>query len=242
MRSKEPSEWRMKVGESLLELAAIYKEYVKLQERLKRLPPSRWREVLGDDPDEGTKRHAAERLNQLVSPLHATEQETQRDAFYALSLSAIEKKPIEISGLQVFYDGPPIDNPARLWLLNMMEFLAEHRCGRPLYQLVAEDRAGVKDSSEKMQRIMQDAHKLRYGEPIKPTKGKVDHRVIFDFGMRRGLEKLTAEELAYFFDEFCPFCLDKHDPDALRRQRKAFEEQRRKALDWQPVGLDSTGY
>jgi hypothetical protein len=56
----------------------------------------------------------------------------------------------------------------------------------------------------------------------KAFKGKMDHSNIFGFGLRLGLENLTAEELAIFFDRFCPSCREAHNADALRRQRTQF--------------------
>jgi hypothetical protein len=216
-------------------LAALYKEYVRLNVRATELPPG----VAGEEPDQETKKRAIERWNALVPQDVYGAEAAGREAFNALSLSARTGETIEIGGVKVFYEGTPNSNPATLWLLGMMEFLAEHRYGRPLYQLVGEDRAGVKESSEKLLRITADAHKLRYGGPVKAPKGNVDHRIIFDLGMGRGLEKFTAEELVEFFDEFCPFCPGRHDPDALRRQRVNFEKQKRAAVEWIPTGLDS---
>jgi hypothetical protein len=57
----------------------------------------------------------------------------------------------------------------------------------------------------------------------KPFKGKIDHSNIFQFGLGPlGLQNLTAEELAIFFDAFCPSCHNAHNGDALRRQRTEF--------------------
>lgn len=122
----------------------------------------------------------------------------------------------------------------------MSEFLAQQRHGRPLYQIHFEDSVGIKDSSEMMITIIEDGHKVRYGEPVTPPKGKMDHWIILDMGLGRGLEKLTNEELADFFDEFCPTCERHHDPDSMGRQRKSIQEQRTAALAWGPEGINPT--
>lgn len=70
----------------------------------------------------------------------------------------------------------------------------------------------------------------------KPFKGKIDHSNIFGFGLGLGLEKLTAEELAVFFDRFCPSCRDAHNPDALRRQRAEFLKALQGARESTPAG------
>jgi hypothetical protein len=100
---------------------------------------------------------------------------------------------------------------------------------------VAEDRKGIKESSDQLQRIIQDGHKLRYGETIEPTKGKVDHRIILSFGLGLGLEELTCEELATFFDHYCPTCIKEHDPDALCRQRENYKLRQQVAINWAKV-------
>src|ERR1700724_1010790 len=46
--------------------------------------------------------------------------------------------------------------------------------------------------------------------------GALKRLSMFDFGLGRGLEHLTAEELAEFFGTFCPFCKSApHNPDSL---------------------------
>jgi hypothetical protein len=240
MRKESPSDWKRKLDPSLLELAEIYKAYVGEKERLKLSSMDRRREEQGEEPSEETKKWIVEKMNQLVPSNAQGEWEEGLNAFYALSISAKEGRPVKIGDFDVSYEDVAARIPASIWLLEMMEFIAEQRYGRPLYQLVEEDRRHTKESSGKVLRIMQDAHKLRYGEGVQPPKGKMDHRIIFGFAIGRGLEKLTAEELAAFFDEFCPFCQGEHDPDALRRQRENFINQIQKALEWRPVDLPSS--
>jgi hypothetical protein len=54
---------------------------------------------------------------------------------------------------------------------------------------------------------------------IKPFQGGIYHRDIFQFGLSfaSGMEKLTGEELAEFFDFYCP-CGKTHDARALQKQ------------------------
>jgi hypothetical protein len=89
-------------------------------------------------------------------------------------------------------------------------------------------------------RILEDGHKLQYGEPVAAPRGKTDHRIILDMGLGRGLENLTNEELAEFFDEFGPTCEKEHDSDSMGRQCNAIDEQRKAALTWQPEGINPT--
>lgn len=141
-------------------------------------------------------------------------------------------RSFKINDIDISYNAIPNENPSNIWLLSMMEFFSEQRFGRPLYQLIAEDSKGIKESSDQLQRIIQDGHKLRYGESVEPTKGKIDHRIMFSFGLGLGLEELTGEELATFFDTFCPTCSKEHDPESLSRQRESLKLRQRAAIDW----------
>jgi hypothetical protein len=235
----DPYSWQRKVSQNLLELAGIYKEYVHQSVRMNNMTPVEREEILGPEPDKKTKNRARDKMLQLVSeqdPDHAKASEP----FYAASLSAAEGRPIPFKDYAVVYDAVPGEPPGNRWLLGMMEFIAEQRYGRPLYQILEEDRAGVQESSKKILRIVQDASQLRYAEPVITPKGKIDHRVMFDFGLGRGLEELTAEELLGFFDEFCPFCERLHDPESLRRQRDSFLQQRKEANNWSPNKINPT--
>jgi hypothetical protein len=241
MGSDGAAQWKRKVRPSLLELAAVYKEYVSMYEQSKHMSPQERAKFYGKEPDEKTKKAMYDKLNQLASDEDQA-QAAAGNAFYAASLSAAENQPVSLGDYEVSYktpEGNP-ENPNNRFLLGMAEFISQQRFGRPLHQLIAEDAIGVRESSEQMQRIFQDCHHLRYGVEIQPPKGKMHHRVILDFGMGRGIENLTEEELASFFDDFCPICKKMHDPDSLGEQRKALKEQREAAISWRPEGINPT--
>lgn len=56
--------------------------------------------------------------------------------------------------------------------------------------------------------------------PIKPFQGGIYHQDLLGIGLSfaTGMEKLTAEELADFFDTYCPCGTEIHDSGALRKQ------------------------
>jgi hypothetical protein len=230
MRRDESAGWSGKVKPSLIGFAGIYKQIVCGSLEIAKLPPAQREQLLRSvDP---TDRSVEEKLEILGENAWSEEELTRVDPFYVLTFSALTGRSFRIGEIDIAYSSIPNENPANAWLLMMMEFVSEQRFGRPLYQLVAEDRKGVKESSEKMQRIMQDGHKLRYGETIEATKGKIDHRIMFSFGLALGLDNLSCEELASFFDEFCPTCQKEHDPDSLCRQRDNLKQQQQTAIDW----------
>jgi hypothetical protein len=245
MRTDRSAEWRGKVQPELLKLADIYKVLVQMHKQSKHMTPKE-RETFynepfgGKEPDLGMYKAAYEELRKLVTR-EGEEQGAAGDAFYAASLSAAARTTVKVGDHEVCCELPVSEKLAgNRWLLGMAEFLAQQRFGRPLYQIQFEDSAGHKDSSEMMLRILDDGHRLRYGELIKPPKGKIDHRILLDLGLGRGLEELTNEELASFLDNFCPTCEDHHNADSIGRQRKSILEQRQNAIHWSPENLNPT--
>jgi hypothetical protein len=187
----------------------------------------------GKEPDRQMYKAAYKELSKLVAR-EGKEQGAAGDAFYAASLSAAGRAAVKVGDHEVCCELPISETlPGNRWLLGTVEFLAQQRFGRPLYQIHADDSTGDKSSSEMMLRILGDGHRLRYGKPIKLPKGKIDHRILLDMGLGRGLEKLTNEELAGFLDEFCPTC-EEHNADSVGRQRNRLLEQRQNALNWRP--------
>lgn len=66
------------------------------------------------------------------------------------------------------------------------------------------------------------------------VKTNVRHNVLMLFGLSGGLERLTSQELADFFDQFCP-CGETHTLEVLRRLRSKIVkvlERGGEATDW----------
>lgn len=79
------------------------------------------------------------------------------------------------------------------------------------------------DSTHRLLRTVSDMEQLRCGKPIMPFKGNLEHWNMFEVLWGLGLEKLNPEELADFFDAFCPCTEEGHDPDALKKLRRRFK-------------------
>jgi len=77
-------------------------------------------------------------------------------------------------------------------------------------------------STHRVLRTITDMEQLRCGKRIRPFKGNLEHSNMFENFWGFGLEKLAPEELADFFDWFCPCGCEGHDPDALKKQRSRF--------------------
>jgi hypothetical protein len=162
------ADWERKLTPELLELAGHCKGCVEMGEQLQGLPRERWKEVLGE-PDPETDKLCQERIDQLLSNA-SPEQVKSTEIFYVGTVSAATKQPVQRQEGSVFYDAPENENPANRGLLAMLEYLAEQRYRRPLWKLIEEDQAGIKESSEKVLRLMEDGQKIRYGEAITHPK------------------------------------------------------------------------
>lgn len=110
-------------------------------------------------------------------------------------------------------------------LTGSLEWLSWRRFGQPLTTLVAEEKAGNLEAHNKVSRLRDDLWHLVHGRgPLEPFKGNSRHSEIMELGLNLGLTKLTDEELADCFDEFCR-CGKDHDPDALKKQRARVRKQ-----------------
>lgn len=79
------------------------------------------------------------------------------------------------------------------------------------------------NSTSRVLRTINDIEQLRCGKPIRPFKGNLEHQSMFDSFWGFGVEQLSSEELADFFDWFCPCACEGHDPDALKKHRARFK-------------------
>jgi len=68
-------------------------------------------------------------------------------------------------------------------------------------------------------RTITDVEQLRCSKPIQAFKGNLEHSNMFENFLGFGLERLSPDELADFFDWFCPCGCEVHDADALKKQR-----------------------
>lgn len=112
------------------------------------------------------------------------------------------------------------------------EVLHFNRHLKPLKTDLDSANRGDKQALKRVHRTLQDVVTLHCAQgPLKPTKADLDHTNIFMFGWGMGLEKLTYEELAEFFDQNC-WCGKCHDADALRKQaRRIFKSPKSQAVE-----------
>jgi hypothetical protein len=108
--------------------------------------------------------------------------------------------------------------------LGFLEDLHFQRHGVPLKLDLERAEARDGEAARRLQRTERDYEELRCDHrPIPPFKGNLEHSNIFQLLWGFGAEKLTPEELADFFDSYCP-CACAHDPDALKKLRARFQK------------------
>lgn len=106
------------------------------------------------------------------------------------------------------------------------EWLHFQRHGTPLKSDTDKTLAKDWKASRRLQRTVSDVERLRCGQgPIRPFKADLEHWNMFEVLWGFGIESLTPTELADFFDTYCPCNSgEPHDPDALGKQRKRFQD------------------
>ncbi len=114
----------------------------------------------------------------------------------------------------------------------LLEWLCWNRYRKPLWQIALEDAAGDREASKRIERIIADGNRLRYGEGIASFKSHLDHSALLHMGFPLGLDKLTAEELADCFEAVCP-CEIEHTADGLKKQRKRLLADIEAAKKWE---------
>jgi len=213
---------KAKLHPVLPKIASIYKDGVRelMAVQKEKLPRDRyWGRVAAIDAK------TTERLANEVAPLISGTQLsalTATDLFYKGSFASLEASAQN-----------PGDASAELEAIitPLKEFDAEHRFREPLQQIAEEHTFGKFESTKKFLRLEADWQSVRYGSGLPPFKGNIDHRILMIYGLGYGLENATADELAEFFDMFCPCESETHDADDLRKLRKSILTDARKARE-----------
>lgn len=149
---------------------------------------------------------------------------SERDKLFEQSAKEIvdidnRYKPLPESKLCFPYlTDSPRENESRA----LFEWLHWERHHESLGRAREADQRGDLKAWERLARTAKDWRTIVFKKgAIKPFQGGIYHRDIFTIGLSfaSGMENLTGEELAEFFDDFCP-CEKTHDARALQKQRK----------------------
>jgi hypothetical protein len=112
----------------------------------------------------------------------------------------------------------------------VLEWLHFERHGIPFKHDEEDAMKGDWGASRRVQKTIADAEQLRCGKgPIKRFQGNLEHSNMFETMWGLGIERLTEEELAAFFDKYCPCGIESHNPDALGNHRERFQGMLRRS-------------
>jgi hypothetical protein len=193
MKRGAPSSWKAKIHPALVDFATLYKESV-----------AAWK-ALGPNPSW-----------ERIAPIDEKRQE---------KLEEIRKKYADVrlgsSAFDLIYvDGPTAWPPSqRDKDQGFLENTYWKHYKEPLWIALQKVQQGDINAYRRVTRIGEYYQRRRVGQgPMKPAKGDPDHSDLLEMGLDMGLDRLTPEELADFFDAFCP-CGKIHDADALKKQR-----------------------
>jgi hypothetical protein len=129
---------------------------------------------------------------------------------------------------QIMFSGAALESESDQ--LGVSEWIHFERHRTPLKVDVEKRSAKDYEASRRILRTADDLEALRCNRKIQAFKGgEIEHRSMFETLWGFGVENLTPEELALFFDEYCP-CGKVHDPDALKKSRNRFRLVLQKAI------------
>ncbi|HUZ46415.1 MAG TPA: hypothetical protein VMW54_07235 [Terriglobia bacterium] len=203
----------------------IEKQARQRKERIEKLvaPPIRealkaYREAvqalhaLGKSPPEELVKEIEQRLllkGQDIAKRYPSTKKTNSEPTGPETIYARRPSVFDETKLRAYMDGPAI-----------FEHLHWKRHSKPLQDDLSAGNGKNWEARQRVLRTVSDVEQLRCGQgPIKPFKTGIDHSDVFDFVLGFGLEKLTSEELADFFNEYCPCGRNDHDPERLKKQR-----------------------
>lgn len=211
-KRKKRTDWKAKVHPAFLDLAKLYRE---LAHSL--------RAIQGNPSRKAVSKIHTQALNGLVEIRKRFRHWPDGvDSVYSMMYVTPPKVRLEEA----------VRQPESAHFTGLLEWLAWKRCRQPFWQIAQEDAAGNREASKKIERIIAEGNKLRYGEKLPGFKYDLDHAGLLEMGLPLGLDKLTSEELADCFEEVCA-CGKHHSADNLKKQRKRLLEAIETAVAWQ---------
>jgi hypothetical protein len=213
------SDWiALGVHQAFLQYSRIYKRGVQELCRVERLglPRDQYLTAKAELDEKITKR-----ISEEVGPLMPSSRAdpSGSEAFYGVFAEALKTAKRDPQRIE------------RAYGIGLAEFDAENRFLTPFQSIFNGHVAGDRRSSDQYLKLVGNNQLVRYGEGLPAMKGNIDHRIIMKNGLGLGLQKLSASELARFYDAFCPCLVDAHDADDLRKLRKRILEEGRRARE-----------
>lgn len=152
---------------------------------------------------------------------------SQLEQWFEEQLVGINKRytpmPFNPIAYSYFTYDPPISDPD-----GIREYIHFHRHGESLRVTEEKVSGGDLDAWDRIARTEREIRILAFGKgPIRPFQEDVVHRQLLQLVICFESERLTAEELAECFDEYCVCGRGNHDADALRKMRGRCEAELR---------------
>ena len=211
-----PRNWRDKLHPMFFELAALSLEATKRRDEV----DSDCRNALltlRNEPASKLETEVRSILEQRAKNIEDLQESVDRKLIdINARYPCPPENPLAYPWLQQGYSGHMDGEKEAAGLLKWLHF---ERHGEALDKTVMQANAGNLDALHKLQRTQEDAFRIQHGRgPLKKFQGDPYHRDLLQIGLCFGMEKLTSEELADCFEEYCP-CGKEHDADALKKQR-----------------------
>lgn len=210
------SDWKSTLHPAFVEMAGEYKkfslEFAAIRERAKREEGTLGRNMTPED-----------RLRIAKRVVSQTDELLERFDNEIVDIDS-RYKPLPPSTLCFPYMTAlgQEDRSAESEARTFFEWLHWERHHESAEKAAEADRQGNLSAWDRVARTAKDWRTIVFKKgPIKPFQHGIYHRDIFQLGLSfaSGMEKLTGEELAAFFDAFCP-CGEIHDTRALQKQLK----------------------
>lgn len=207
----QENDWKKKLQPAFCDLAELNREFEQRWAQMQ----ENWRRELGRAGSARTQNDLAELIARDKAAL---------EEWFEKGLVDINNRYTPIQYNPAAYNYLTLD-PLASDSKGILEYLHFHRHGESLRVTQSKDANGDLDAYDKIARTGKDARILSFGKgPIKPFQEDPVHRQLMQLVICYQRERLTAEELAQCFDEYCA-CGNDHDADALRKMRQRFEAE-----------------
>ena len=215
-KNSAQDDWKKKVQAVFFELAELNKEF---ERRWANLQSSLKRPLVAGGPERP-------RIQDEIS-MRFKDEVSQLERWFEQELVGINNRHTPMPYNPIAYSYFTLD-PLISDSEGIREYLHFHRHGESLRVTEAQDLEGDLDAWDKIARTERDVRILAFGKgPIKPFQEDVIHRQLLQTVICFESQRLTAEDLAQCFDQYCACGKENHDADALRKMRDRFEAELR---------------
>jgi len=203
--------WREKLHPTFIEIGMAYKRAMRELADIQKEAD----EALRDCASPDVRAQVAKRVEMRRSKLDDEFEKSLRDA--ENKHGPLSPSKLCYPYLTVLSKNVPVEEKEPRGLFEWLHWERHHES---LDKAEEADSHGDISAWDRIARTARDWRKILFNKgPIKPFQGGMYHQDIFQWGLsfESGMEKLTAEELASFFDNVCA-CGATHDARALRKQ------------------------